>query len=155
MLVLGASIGGGFYLLLIDITARPELYVMAGVAIACGAAFLLAREQGFTEARIAPRWLLTVWRVILRIPPDVMWLCSEALLQAVRPRPTRGSFRAAPFGATGDDSDAVGRRATTEWIGSISPNTIVVGIDAERGLVLVHQLRRQGDTDQLDPLRLG
>jgi hypothetical protein len=28
-------------------------------------------------------------------------------------------------------------------------------VDAERGLLLVHQLRRQGDADDLDPLRLG
>ena len=57
-------------------------------------------------------------------------LCWEALVQVLRPRPVRGSFRAAPFDATGSDSDAVGRRATTEWIGSISPNTIVAGVPA-------------------------
>jgi hypothetical protein len=40
-------------------------------------------------------------------------------------------------------------------MGSLSPNTIVVGVDTERGLVLVHQLQRQGDAEQIDPLGLG
>jgi hypothetical protein len=155
ILVLGVLIGGGFYFLLIDTASLPELYVLAGVAVGCAVAFELAREQGFVESRIVPVWLLTGWRVALKIPLDLVLLCWEALAQLVAPRPVRGMFRAAPFKATeGTGSDA-GHRALTEWIGSLSPNTIVVGVDIDRGLVLVHQLRRQGDTDQIDPLGLG
>jgi hypothetical protein len=32
---------------------------------------------------------------------------------------------------------------------------VVLGVDAEHGLLLVHQLRRQGDPVDLDVLRLG
>jgi hypothetical protein len=155
ILVLGALIGGGFYLLLIDITTLPELCALAGVAIGCGIVFTLAREQRLAEARLSPRSLPAVWRVIVRIPPDIARLCREAVAQAVAPRSTRGTFRVAKFGATSGDPEAVGRRAVTEWIGSVPPNTIVVGVDADRGLLLVHQLRRQGDARQLDPLGLG
>lgn len=155
ILVLGVLIGGGFYFLLIDTASLPELYALAGVAVACAIAFELAREQGFVESRILPWWLLGAWRVLGKIPLDIALLCWEALVQVLAPRPTRGTFRAGPFGATADTPEDTGRRAVSEWLGSISPNTIVVGIDAERGLVLVHQLHRQGDAQQLDPMGLG
>lgn len=155
ILVLGTLIGGGFYFLLIDTASLPELYVMAGVAVGCAVAFELAREQGFVEARIVPWWLLTGWRVMLKIPLDIALLCFEALVQLVAPRPVRGEFRAVPFRATDEEPHDAGRRALSEWMGSVSPNTIVVGVDSERQLVLVHQLHRQGGSDQVDPLGLG
>jgi hypothetical protein len=40
-------------------------------------------------------------------------------------------------------------------LGSLAPNTIVIGIDDERDLMLVHQLRRDGGRDELDVLELG
>lgn len=42
-----------------------------------------------------------------------------------------------------------------ESLGSFAPNTIVLGIDPERGLILVHQLHPQGGRDELDVLELG
>jgi hypothetical protein len=155
ILILGVLIGGGFYFLLIDTASLPELYVLAGVAAGCALAFELAREQGFAEASIAPWWLLTAWRVVLKIPLDIVLLCYEALLQLVTPRDVRGTFRAVRFEATEDTPRDAGRRSLSEWLGSVSPNTIVVGVDAERQLVLVHQLHLQGGADQVDPLGLG
>ena len=128
-LSLGILVGGGFYLLLIDTTDLPELYVLAGVAIVCGIAFELAREQGFVEARILPWWLPRSWRLVWRIPADIGIVCWEALTQLIRPRPVRGVFRATAFGATRQTPDHTGRRALTETIGSFAPNTIVVGVD--------------------------
>lgn len=155
ILLLGILIGGGFYFLLIDTASLPEVYLLAGVAVGCAIAFELAREQGFAESRIDPRWLLGGWRVAAKIPLDIGILCWEAIVQLVAPRQVRGAFRAARFSATEETTTDTGRRALSEWAGSLSPNTIVVGVDPERGLVLVHQLRRQGDTGQIDPLGLG
>jgi hypothetical protein len=154
-LVGGAVLGGAFYLLLIDTTSLPELYVLAGVALACGVAFAVGREHEFVEARISLSWLVRVRRLALRIPADVGVVCWEALVQLAAPRPARGVFRAAAFGAVKAEPADTGRRALVESLGSVAPNTIVVGVDAERGLLLVHQLRRQGDPGQLDVLGLG
>ena len=155
ILLLGAVIGGGFYLLLIDTTSSPELYGLAAVGIASGLVFDRSREQGFVEARLHPAWLLRAWRLPVKIVANVLQLCWEALAQLVAPRPVRGQFRAVPFQATGETPQDAGRRAATEWLGSIAPNTIIVGVDADRGLLLVHQLRHEGDPDQIDPLGLG
>jgi Na+/H+ ion antiporter subunit len=155
VLGIGALIGGAFYLLLVDTRSSPELYVLAAVGIASGVAFSLGRTQGFTEAAIRPRWLLSAWRPVLKVFSDIAILCQEALHQLVRPRPVRGCFRAVRFRASDDTPHDAGRRALTEWLGSLAPNTIVVGVDPDRGLLLVHQLRREGDPDQVDPLGLG
>lgn len=155
ILTLGLLIGGGFYLLLIDTASLPELYALAGVAVACALAFGLAREQGFAAGRVVPWWLIRGWRVIVRIPPDIAILCREAIVQLVAPRQRRGEFRAGAFGAVKQTPEDTGRRAVSEWLGSLSPNTIVVGVDPDRSLLLVHQLHRQGDIDQIDPLGLG
>jgi hypothetical protein len=49
----------------------------------------------------------------------------------------------------------MGRRALAESFGSFAPNTIIIGVDAERELLLGHQLRRRGGDDAIDVLRLG
>ena len=152
---IGVLLGGAFYFQLIDTTSLPELYVLAGVALACGLAFQLAREQGFVEARILPWWLLRSWRLLWRIPSDIAMVCAEAVLQLVRPRPVRGVLRATRFSAVEPDPGHTGRRAVAETVGSVAPNTIVIGVDAESGLLLVHQLRRHGSPEDLDVTRLG
>jgi len=155
ILVLGVLIGGGFYLLLIDTAALPELYALAGVAAGCAVAFELAREQGFAESQLAIRWLARGWRVLVNIPRDIAVLCWEALAQLLAPRPARGAFRAARFAAGARTPQDAGRRALSEWLGSAAPNTIVIGVDPDRRLVLVHQLRRRGGVEEIDPLGLG
>jgi hypothetical protein len=155
VLAVGAVFGGAFYLQLIDTTSLPELYVLAGVAVACGVGVPLARAQRFVDARVLPWWLLRSWRLLWRIPSDIAIVCWEALAQLVRPRPVRGVLRAAPFRAVDPVPDQMGRRALAETVGSVAPNTIVIGIDDQRGLLLVHQLRRHGGPDDLDVTRLG
>jgi hypothetical protein len=152
---LGVVIGGAFYLQLIDTTSLPELYVLAAVALACGIAFQLAREQGFVEARILPWWLVRSWRLLVRIPGDLAIVSWEAFAQLVHPRSARGEFRVTRWSATEEVPEHTGRRALAETVGSVAPNTIVIGVDAENGLFIVHQLRRHGGPEDLDVTRLG
>jgi hypothetical protein len=151
--LVGAAFAGAVYLLLIDTTSLPELYVLAGVALLAGVAFEASREQGFPEARVSPRWLARAWRVVARVPPEVALLCSEALEQLLHRKRVRGEFRAIPFKG-GDGEQDRGRFALTEIVGSLAPNTIVIGIDPDAELLLVHQLRRRGGPDELDALGL-
>jgi hypothetical protein len=153
--LIGFAIGGAFYLLLIDTPNVVEVYALAGVALLAGAGFVISREQGFPEATINPRWLSRSWRVVASVPVNVMLLCWDAAAQLLQRRRTRGVFRAVPFKAGGELPADVGRRALAEALGSIAPNTIVIGIDPDRDLLLVHQLHRQGGREQLDVLGLG
>ncbi len=154
--LIGFALGASFYLLLIDTPNVVEVYVLAGVAVLAAAMFVISREQAFTEATFRPQWLARSWRIALSVPVHIWFLCSEAVAQLLRRKRTRGAFRAVPFNAGSDEvpRDA-GRRAVAEALGSLAPNTIVIGVDSDRDLLLVHQLRRQGGREQLDVLGLG
>ncbi|MDQ6805412.1 MAG: Na+/H+ antiporter subunit E [Actinomycetota bacterium] len=148
-------LAAGFYLLLIDTIDLPELYAGAGAVLLAAAAFEVSREQGLTEAQIDPTWLVGVWRVVVRIPRQLALVSWEALAQLLTRKRSRGAFRVVPFGAGGENPRDAARRALAEALGSLTPNTIVVGIDPDRQLLLVHQLRREGAAEEIDVMRLG
>ena len=147
---------GAFYLLLIDTTSSPELYAGAAAALLAALGCVAANRRGLRGVRarrVAPG---RVVRVLAQIPADIMWVSVAAIAQLVSPRPVRGRWRAVPFrhGDTDDRGD-MSRRALAEAVGSIAPNTIIVGVDEERDLLLAHQLRPSGGPERTDVLGLG
>jgi hypothetical protein len=95
--VLAWSVGWLFaaalYLLLIDITSLPELYVGAGATVLAATAFALARERdtvGGLTARL--RWLARLYRPLLRVPQDVVVVSALALRQLVAPKRVNGAY---------------------------------------------------------------
>jgi hypothetical protein len=141
-----------FYLALVDTRQHPELVLGSIVAAAGASAALAIRSARPLRASLAAE--------LLRVLPGAIWsLVSESalvlgfLVGRLAGGRRHGRFRTAPFRGGGDGPRDVGRRALTEGLGSLGPNTIVVGIDRERDLIVVHQLA--GRDDQLDPLRLG
>ena len=94
-------------------------------------------------------------RLFARVPADVVRVSAATLAQLVHRRARRGVLRAIPFRhGTVEGQRDIGRRALAQALGSLGPNTIVIGIDRERDLLLVHQLRRSGDADSIDLLRV-
>lgn len=152
----GWLFAAALYFLLIDITDLPELLVGAGAAALAATGFELAREQqtvGGLSARL--RWLATVPRAGTKVPSDLVLLSVMALRQLVRPQASIGAFRAVPFRCDQDRAHETGRAALAEAFGSFSPNTIIVGVDVERDLILGHQLRPVGGREAIDVLGLG
>lgn len=151
----GAALAAAFYMVLIDTVDLPEVYAGIGAVLLSAAGYEAARRQGVAEARVSPAWVARGWRVVASIPRQIAWVSWHAVAQLMAPRESRGTLRAVPFRAGGTASSDVGRRALAEGLGSLAPNTIVVGIDDERDLLLVHQLHRNGGREQLDVLELG
>jgi hypothetical protein len=152
----GGLLAGGLYLLLIDTTSLPELIVAVAAAAIAATGFELAREQqtaGGMTARL--RWLATLHRALLKVPKDVAFVSLMAFRQLVAPKRVNGTFRAVPFRCGADHDIESGRQALAESFGSFAPNTIIVGVDVERELILGHQLRRTGGAEAIDVLRLG
>lgn len=151
---MGSLLTGGFYVLLIDTLAAPELIAGAAVAMLGGFAYERAAALGFPAPGFRLRWLRGAGRHVIRIVPDLAILTSEALCALTGRRSSQGVVRATPF-RCGEDPDSLGRIALTELLGSLAPNSIVLGVDPVRHLLLVHQLRRRGDARELDPMGLG
>jgi hypothetical protein len=149
-------VAGALYLLLIDTTSLPELIVAVGAAAIAATGFELAREQqtaGGLNMRLG--WLATAYRPLVKVPSDVASVTVLAFRQLARPRAVNGTFRAVPFRCGPEHDIEIGRRALAESLGSFAPNTIIVGVDVERELILGHQLRPKGGADAIDVLDLG
>jgi hypothetical protein len=89
---------------------------------------------------------------VVRIPAGAAILAREAFSQLRSPRETRGRLHAVPFRG-GEDDEETGRQVLTEFFGSLAPDTIVIGTDPDRELLLVHKLG--GGEGEIDVLGLG
>ena len=150
------ALAGGVYLLLIDTTSLPELIVLAAAAVIAATGFELAREQqtaGGLAARLS--WLAKLHRPVLKVPSDVAAVSMVAIRKLVRPKRVNGTFRAVPFRCGSEQPTETGRQALAESMGSFAPNTIIIGVDVERELILGHQLRPTGGAEAIDVLGLG
>jgi hypothetical protein len=118
---------------------RLEVLVVAAVVGAFGAtAAVVVRARRDVVLRPRLRWILAALRGLLRWPGDLVVL-TRALVSR-----TEGCIVEEPFSATGDDPHDAARRALAVAGGSLAPNSIVVGIDAERGVLVRHDLVRRG-----------
>jgi multisubunit Na+/H+ antiporter MnhE subunit len=126
------------YLLLADTVLLPEL-VVGAVAAAIGATgAVLCRSQRRELLRPRLRWLRGLWRPLLGVFTDLVPLARTLV--------TRGSGELHSVSVTipGDRGEQAAFVAFTEAVGSLAPNTVVVDVDRERGVLLVHQLAPTG-----------
>ena len=128
------------WLALVDTVVVPELVAGAvGAAIAATGVVLV---RGRRQVLLRPRavWTIGALREIGRFGPDLVPLATALWRRGVRRADDRGRLVEVPYAAVSDDPEAVAHRVFTEALGSIAPNTIVVDIDLERRVVLVHEL---------------
>lgn len=126
------------------LTSTTDPLEMAAGALAAAIAATVAelvRLQDLQAIRVRPRWLPRA-AVLPRLILVDTWTLFRALwCHLLFRRPVKGAFLALPFDP-GDEDDpyAAGRRALITAAITVTPNTYVVGIDADRNLILVHQL---------------
>jgi multisubunit Na+/H+ antiporter MnhE subunit len=142
-----------FWLLLVDSHEEAQILVGAGVAVLAASVSELVRRQRIAQVSVRARWLARLWRPLWSVPGDLIRLAVAVLRGGRAP----GRLRALPFDPRVADPTDNGRQALAELAGSFSPNTIVVGVDAKRGLLLAHQLLPDEEEAErsLDPLRLA
>jgi multisubunit Na+/H+ antiporter MnhE subunit len=133
---------------------EPAEFVAGALAAALAATGAeLVRSRGY--APFAPR--LAWSRGLIRLPRDVLvdtWRMTALLVRSlIRREPIKGSFRIVSFreGLEGDPR-AQARRTVAAWLGTISPNTYVIGVDEEHNVVVLHQLIRDDQPPELRPL---
>src|SRR5919108_627956 len=132
------------YLLIDDNVAWPELAVGAVAAAvgATGAVLVRRRRRDLVRGRVG--WVRAAWRPALPLVTDI-WPLARVLVERGVLRRGEGALVEVPFTATSDGPEDTARRALTEALGSLAPNTIVVEIDTERDVLVTHQLHATGD----------
>jgi hypothetical protein len=139
------------YLVLVDTVVVPELVTGAVIAAIGATGATLVRAQRRVVMRPRARWLAGLWRPVMSYPVD-LWKLTRAL---ARREPVGGKLFAVSFEPGADDARSAARRVLGPSAGSFAPNTFVVGLDAERGLLLFHQLVPSAEpAEDADPLGL-
>jgi multisubunit Na+/H+ antiporter MnhE subunit len=144
------------WLWLDDTLALPELVTGAVAAAIAASVAEVVLGRAAPRLRWRRRWFRRAWRLPLHVVADLWRLLRVLVLTLTGQRKSRGRFRAIRFDAgSSDNPEDIARRALAKAAGSVAPNTVVVGIDAARGLILVHQLEPDDRLTSADPLELG
>jgi hypothetical protein len=112
----------------------------------------MVRTHG--SVRFAPGlgWLPGAVRLPREVLADTVLLIRVLWRVIVRREDVRGRFIVLPFpGARGNTPQAAGRRGIAKWIGSVAPNTLVVGFDEHQDRILLHQLVETDEPPRCDP----
>ena len=146
------AIAYGLWLLLVFKTEPAEFVAGALAAALAATGAELVRSRGY--APFAPD--LAWSRGVLRLPKEVVvdtWRIALLLVRHfVRREPIEGTLRIVKFSpGSRDDPRAQARRTVVGWLGCVSPNTYVIGIDEQHNVAVVHQLIRADLPPELDP----
>ena len=142
-----------FWLLLVDETDEPNLITGAVCALLAAGLSTLVQSLRSVHAKPRPAMLRYAYRPLMLLVTDSARVAWALVARSVLRRPVTGRWRAVRYSATGEASDQVARRVLTEWGASAGPNRYSVGIDPERGVLLVHELVPA--KGPLDPMELG
>ena len=142
----------GLWMLLVFNTQPAEIVLGALAAALAATGAELVRSRGYAPFSPDLRWsraLLTLPRAVLTDTWRMTVLLASHFL---RGKPIEGSFRIVEF-ACGpeDDPRDQARVAISQWLGGVSPNTYVLGVDERRNAAVVHQLIRDDRPPDLDP----
>jgi hypothetical protein len=129
------------YVLLVDNTVLPEL-ITGVVAAAIGATgAVVVRRQRTRLLKLRARMLKGAARPILGIFADLVPLTRVLVTRGILRRSTRSRLEETPFTKLGDTDEDAAERALAETLGSLAPNSIVVALDHERGVLVTHRLQ--------------
>jgi multisubunit Na+/H+ antiporter MnhE subunit len=146
---------GALVALWLALTTTLDVQELVAGALAAAVAAVtaeLVRAQGLVRFRPMPRWLVRSRILPRRVLSDSVLLGRVLFRHALRREVASGAFRALGFDPGGDDARSATRRALVIAAISLTPNTIVVGIDRNERLILVHQLAPSRDASARDDI---
>lgn len=126
------------YLLFVNTTHKHELWVGAIASVITATLTEIVRAQPFASFRPRLSWVLEAWRepwYIAEGCASIFWTLFKHLF-----RPEPSVLREVVFDAGGSDPASAARRALAITYSTIPPNFIVLGIDLDKNVMLVHQM---------------
>ena len=146
------AVAYALWILFVFKTEPAELVAGALAAAFAATGAELVRSRGY--APFAPK--LAWSRALLRLPKEAVvdtWRMAVLLVRHfVRGDPIEGCLRIVRFPVGPDDDPrAQARRTVAAWVGCVSPNPYVIGIDERHRVAVLHQLIRDELPPELDP----
>lgn len=114
----------------------------AGAAAAALAALLAegALHQAGLEIAVRVRWLAAAYRLPGQVLGDTVLVFRALGRQLVRGQPPDSGFRELPVRAGDQSAEGTTWRVLLVGAHSLAPNTVVLGIDEDRDVMVVHEL---------------
>ena len=133
-------------------TEPAELIAGAAAAALAATGAELVRSRGYAPFAPDLAWSRGLSRLPKAVVMDTWRMAMLLVRHFVRGEPVDGSFRVVEF-PVGPDADprAQAVRAVAAWLGCVSPNTYVLGVDEEHQVALLHQLIHDETPPELDP----
>lgn len=129
-----------FWVVLDDSTHVDEL--LAGAGAAALGAFLAELAAGQTQTRFRARieWLAPAVRLPADVARDLVIVFAALWRRLARGEEPDSGFRQLPVRYGPDTAEGQTRRVLLVGGRSVAPNSFVLGLDAERDVMVVHQL---------------
>jgi hypothetical protein len=115
-----------------------ELWLAAAASVITATAAETVRGQPFAGFRPRLGWLLEAWRepwYIVEGCATIFWVFMKDFF-----RPEPSVLREVVFDPGGSDPASAARRALAIAYTTIPPNFVVLGIDLDKNVMLVHQV---------------
>ena len=124
-----------------DSLAPDELLAGAGAAALAALAAAMVSRQARMRFRIRAAWLPRALALPGQVVSDTLAVFAVlARTIATKAPPPRGAYREVPVGYGDDSPLGLTRRVLLIGARSLTPNAFVVDLDAERDVMLVHEL---------------
>jgi multisubunit Na+/H+ antiporter MnhE subunit len=129
-----------FWVMLDDSIATDELAVGAGAAALAALLAELVTYQAASRFRLRIGWLVPALRLPGEVARDLVIVYAALWRRLVHGQQPDSAFAELPARYGDDSAEGVTRRTLLIGGRSLAPNTFVLGIDAERDVMVVHQL---------------
>jgi multisubunit Na+/H+ antiporter MnhE subunit len=125
----------------LDYSVAPDELLAGAGAAALGAllAEVVTRQAGI-GFRVRARWAAAALRLPGQVTGDTVIVFAVLWRRLVRGTDPPSGFREVPVRAGGDTAEDRSRRLLLTGARSVAPNSFVLGIDAGRDVMVVHQL---------------
>jgi multisubunit Na+/H+ antiporter MnhE subunit len=129
-----------FWVAIDDSLQSDELLAGAGAAALAALAAEVVTYQAAVRLHVQPRWLLAAVRLPWEVARDAGLVYSALVRLLLRRQPPDSEFAELPVRYGDGTPRGETRRVLLTWARSLAPNMFVLGMDAERDVMVVHRL---------------
>ena len=141
------------WILFSDSMDAAEVVVGLFVAGAGAVALRVAHVRKLAHVAPLPRCFAQAWRLPWLVASGTWKITRVLFRQIFRRDLAKSVLFVTPYAAVGKDDEDATRRALATMYSSITPTSVVVGIDRKHRYLLVHQLEDDGTPEMIR--RLG
>lgn len=123
-----------------DSIALPELLVGAGAAVLSALLVELVQHQAASHIRIRIEWLPHAFSIPLQVVRDLGVVFVALSRQLFLGEEPPSALEETPVRVGGESAATVTRRVLLVMGNAVAPNSFALGVDKERGTMILHRL---------------